>query len=156
MNGMTDEHKYQAGERLIKAAVVMRFMLNAALSLLLAISYSGVRGNLYRMYNSSDIPLLPLICGGIAADSLFTFFWTREPFIHTAHFVLHILLCGLGYFVIAFDILNIHGLGAVVYGFLLGAAAWIFGLITLILGAAGRKKCSKAQVQQIIDKNAPS
>ena len=153
---MTDEHKYQAGERLIKTAVVMRFMLNAALSLLLAISYSGVRGNLYRMYDSSDIPLLPLICGGIVLDSGLALLWLRSPVFHTMHFVLHILLCGLGYFVIAFDILNIHGLGAVVYGFLLGAAAWIFGLITLILGAAGRKKCSKAQVQQIIDKNAPS
>lgn len=153
---MTDEHKYQAGERLIKTAVVMRFMLNAALSLLLAISYSGVRGNLYRMYYHPDSLLLPLICGGIVADSLYTLFWTREPSFHTAHFVLHILLGGIGYFVIAIDILNADGWAALVYGFLLGAAAWIFGLITLILGAAGRKKCSKAQVQQIIDKNAPS
>ena len=153
---MTDEHKYQAGERLIKTAVVMRFMLNAALSLLLAISYSGVRGNLYRMYNSSDIPLLPLICGGIVLDSGLALLWLRSPVFHTMHFAIHVLLHWLGYFVIAIDILNVDGWAALVYGFLLGSAAWIFGLITLILGAVGRKKCSKAKVQQIIDKNAPS
>ena len=46
---MTDENKYHEGERLIKKAVAMRFMLNAALSLLMAISYSGTSANLYRI-----------------------------------------------------------------------------------------------------------
>ncbi len=140
---MTDENKYHEGERLIKKAVAMRFMLNAALSLLMAISYSGTSANLYRI-NASETPLLPMIFVGIVLDSLLTLMWLRHPFFHTLHFVLHFLVHWYGYLTVAVDILNIRGIGAFFLSFMLESVIWIIGLITLILAAIGRKKCRKA------------
>ena len=143
VNCMTDEKKYHEGERLIKKAVAMRFMLNAALSLLMAISYSGTSANLYRI-NASETPLLPMIFVGIVLDSLLTLMWLRHPVFHTLHFVLHFLVHWYGYLAVAVDILNIRGIGAFFLSFMLESVIWIIGLITLILAAIGRKKCRKA------------
>jgi len=152
---MTDENKYHDGERLIKKAVAMRFMLNAALSLLLAISYSGTSANLYRK-NAGEMPLLALSFVVIVLDSLLTLLWLRHPFFHTLHFVLHFLVHWYGYLAIAVDILNMRGIGAFVLSFLFESVMWIIGLITLIVGAVGRKKRKKDALQEIIDNNAAS
>ncbi len=136
-----NENKLRRGELTIKAAVILKLIGNALIALWTALSYSDMTDNLYRISRGGG--QLPMIVGGIFADTLLTVLWLKNKSFHTIHVWLYILLYGLAFIGLLVDLMNLYGanaLGAVVTAPIL----WAAGLIPFIVCGAGRRSRTKA------------
>lgn len=145
-----ENKKIRSAQLVISIAVILRLLVTALASLLLAYAYSDVQDNLSRIYSSHDsvIPIIALFVFGLFLDAALTIVWQYRPKLHTLHLVLYILSGGLFYGFLLIDVLNATGMGALGVLIFMAPCVWLAGLIPFIVCGIGRKKLTKARQTQ--------
>ena len=139
---------YRSGRRLIKAAVILRLLFNAALVINLAVSFADQTENLYRIETGKDG--LPIIIAAMLIDTLLTALWAWDYMFHRLHRTVYILLGWMMYSYYLTVLLHPHGIGTlavlVVMPFLL-----LVGAIPFVICNAGHRMTVKAQSENKAD-----
>lgn len=145
-----NDKKIRSAQLVISIAAILRLLVTALASLLLAYAYSDVQDNLSRIYSShgSMTPYVLVFVFGLFLDAFLTNTWRYRPKLHTLHLVLYILLGGIFYGFILIDVLNARGMGALEVLILMAPCVWLVGLIPFIVCGIGRKMLTKAKAAQ--------
>ena len=139
---------YRSGRRLIKAAVILRLLFNAALVINLAVSFADQTENLYRIETRNDG--LPIVIAAMLTDTLLTALWAWDYMFHRIHRTVYILLGWMMYSYYLTVLLHPHGIGTlavlVVMPFLL-----LVGAVPFVICSAGHRMTVKAQSENKAD-----
>lgn len=135
------EEKIRSARSIIKAAVIMRLLWNAFLSVKMASSYIDQADNLMRISRGGYG--LPIVIAGLLIDTILTVFWIHKPKIFTLHFVAYILLGWLYYGMMLAELWVISGGGGLALLIVVPFICFV-GVIPFIVCDTGQKKLAKA------------
>ena len=140
---------YRSGRRLIKAAVILRLLFNAALVINLAVSFADQTENLYRIETGNDG--LPIVIAAMLTDTLLTALWAWDYMFHRIHRTVYILLGWMMYSYYLTVLLHPHGLGSLAVFVVVMPFLLLVGAIPFVMCSAGHRMTVKAQSENKAD-----
>lgn len=124
---------------LMKTAVILRLVGNAAIAVFWAQSYSDGGEMLLRVYNGGLRTAVVISC--LLLDTALTLMWQRYKQAYSAHLALYVWLGLIFYIFVQIDALNVYegGIGSIMFLFI-GVIMMVVGAVPFMLFDIGRKK----------------
>ena len=135
---MTMESDNNKTSGLMRAAMILRLIGNAAISVQWAKTYTDTHEVFMRVHKGGAATAF--VIAGLLLDTALTLMWQKYPKAFPAHLALHLSLGGIFYTVIQFDALNYGGgLGTLM---LLGISIimTLLGTVPFVMFNIGRKR----------------
>ena len=143
------DKKYRSGRRLVKTAVMLRLVFNAALVMKLAAACSDLTENLYRIETRNDG--LPIVIAAMLTDTLLTALWAWDYMFHRIHRTVYILLGWMMYYYYLTVLIPPHGLGTLAVLVVMLPFLLLVGAIPFVICIVGHRMTVKAQSENKAD-----